>query len=114
MVAKQLKIKVDEKVTYYLVICRGGATKTYYKNVALQLAKDKESKNMFVRVYESKYLKNGFDTLTCIYYTGCGIDLVGVWNRPKFNHKGRLWVFYRKNSYKPLKCKFERFDSVFA
>lgn len=57
---------------FYMVICRGGATKVNLKDLAFEMAKAREEKGLFVRVYESiKTDAQGFETMSCIYYTGC-------------------------------------------
>lgn len=70
-------IPIDEK-PFYLVTCRGGVTKTYQKDLALELAKNKEDKKQQVRIYESIKVQNGYETLVCIYFTGCGKEIVKV------------------------------------
>lgn len=78
MKQEQIKfVPIDEK-PFYLVTCRGGVTKTYQKDLALELAKDRESKLQRVRVYESVKIQNGYETMVCIYYTGCGKQIIKV------------------------------------
>lgn len=62
---------------FYLVTCRGGVTKANLKDLAFEIAKVKEDKGFAVRVYESiKTDAQGFETMACIYYTGCPKKIV--------------------------------------
>ncbi len=73
---ENLKFIPTNEQPYYMVICRGGITKTYQKDLALELANARENKGLRVQVFESVKINNGFDTLNCIYYTGCPKKIV--------------------------------------
>ncbi len=73
----QLTFLPRELVMQYLLICHGGSSTFWNKDIAIATAKSKEDKGLRVRLYESVCTDNdGFETMKCIYYTNCPKKLI--------------------------------------